>query len=61
MEYSAGDVLIVQVIYKLRNMLVQCNVQLPPVTAITFTNILVFGLGLDLCLSNSHTIFLLIL
>ena len=39
---------------------VQCSECLPLVTAITFTNILVFGLGLDLCLSNSHTIFLLI-
>jgi len=60
MEYSAGIILIVQVIYKLRNMLVQCNVQLPLVTAITFTNIVVFSLGMDLCLSNSHMIFLLI-
>ena len=33
---------------------------LPLVTAITLTNIMVFGLGVGLCLSNSHTIFLFI-
>ena len=37
-----------------------CSECLPLVTAITFINIMVFGPGLGLCLSNSHTIFLLI-
>ena len=37
---------------------VSCLERLSMVTTITFINIIVFGLGLGLCLSNSHTIFL---
>lgn len=39
---------------------VSCSECLPLVTTITFINIMVFGLGLGLCLPNSHTLFLLI-
>ena len=39
---------------------VSCLECLPLLTAITFINIMVFDLGLGLCLSNSHTVFLLI-
>ena len=40
--------------------LVSCSECLPLVTAINFIEIMVFGLGLGLCLSNSHKIFVLI-
>ena len=39
---------------------VSCSECLLMVTDIIFINIMVFGLGLGLCLSNTHTIFLLI-
>ena len=39
---------------------ISCSECVPLVTAIAIINIMVFGLGMCLCLSNSHTIFLLI-
>jgi hypothetical protein len=37
-----------------------CSECLPMVTTLTFIDIMMFGLGMCLCLSNSHKIFLLI-
>ena len=65
MEYSATcDVLILQVMYKLRSLRKQgsslsCSEWPLLGTAITFVKNMVLNLGMCLCLSNSHTLFLL--
>jgi hypothetical protein len=67
MEYSANwDVLIVQVMYKLRSLSKHTGSMsrsecLALVTAVKFVNIMVLDFGLWLYLSYSNTIFLLIL
>ena len=66
-EYSAPcDVLLVQVVYKLRSVTkfagsLSRSECLKLVTAVTFINIMVSGLVFGLCIPHSNTIFLLIL